>query len=58
MAKKYIVEEFEPNMGLFKSNTTKIYKQIADYANKKNLTIIKVSDIDEKGNCTAIFEEN
>ena len=57
MVRKYIVEDFDANGGVFKTQTTKLYQEIADYANKKGLTIIKVSDMDEKGRCAVIFEE-
>lgn len=57
MAKNYIVQDFDASGGVFKTQTTKLYQEIADYANKKNLTIIKVSDMDEKGRCAVIFEE-
>lgn len=54
---KYVVEEFEARSGMFKSQMAKVYQEIADYANKKSLRIVKVSDADEKGQCTVIFEE-
>lgn len=54
---KYVVEEFEARSGIFKSQMAKVYQEIADYANKNSLRIVKVSDADEKGHCTVIFEE-
>lgn len=54
---QYIVEEFEARSGIFKSQMAKVYQEIADYANKKSLRIVKVSNADEKGHCTVIFEE-
>lgn len=54
---KYVVEEFEARGGLFKSQQTKIYQEIANYANKNSMKIVKVSEADEKGYCTVIFEE-
>lgn len=54
---QYIVEEFEARSGIFKSQMAKVYQEIADYVNKKSLRIVKVSDADEKGHCTVIFEE-
>lgn len=53
----YVVEEFEARSGIFKSQQAKVYQDIADYANKKSLKIIKVSEADESGRCTVIFEE-
>ena len=35
MVKNYIVEDFDANGGVFKTQTTKLYQEIADYANKK-----------------------
>lgn len=57
MAKKYVVEAFDVSGGVFKTQIAKLYEEIANYANKKNLTIVKVSDMDEKGRCAVIFEE-
>lgn len=54
---KYIVDEFEARSGIFKSQQAKVYQEIADHANKKALKIIKVSEPDDKGRCTVIFEE-
>ena len=54
---KYVIEEFEARSGIFKSQMAKVYQEIADYANKKALRIVKVSDADENGHCTVIFEE-
>ena len=53
---KYIVEEFDANSGIFKSKQVKLYQEIADYANKKQLRIVSVSDMDEKGKSAVIFE--
>ncbi len=53
----YVVEEFEARSGIFKSKQAKVYQEIVDYANKKSLKIIKVSEADESGRCTVIFEE-
>ena len=54
---KYVVEEFEARSGIFKSQQAKVYQEIADHANKKGLKIIKVSEPDDNGRCTVIFEE-
>ncbi|XJS11082.1 hypothetical protein ACF3NG_02110 [Aerococcaceae bacterium WGS1372] len=54
---KYIVKEFDANSGIFKSKQEKLYQEIADYANKKGLRIVSVSDMDEKGKSAVIFEE-
>ena len=40
---KYVIEEFEARSGIFKSQMAKVYQEIADYANKKALRIVKVS---------------
>lgn len=54
---KYIVEEFDANSGIFKSQQVKLYQEIADYANKKNLRIVSVSEMDDKGKSAVLFEE-
>ena len=54
---KYIVENFDANGGVFKTQQTKLFQEIADYANKKSLSIVQVSDMDDKGRCAVIFEE-
>ena len=53
---KYVVEEFEARSGIFKSQQAKVYQEIVDHANKKALKIIKVSEMDDRGRCTVIFE--
>lgn len=57
MMGKYIVENFDANSGVFKTQQTKLFQEIADYANKKSLKIIEVSEMDDKGRCAVIFEE-